>query len=91
MDIHRLPIMMKITTNIVPLRKQNNTHKITAASSWYELLNAVTSLARTHQLDMRRRYEFEGGRLVKWFSCQGRVRPPWQKKTCQECVAWNSN
>ena len=63
--------------------------KITAASSWYELLNAVTSLARTHQLDMRRRYEFEGGRLVKWFSGLGRVRPPWQKKSCQECVAWN--
>ena len=65
--------------------------KITVASSWYDLLNMVTSLAKTHHLDMRRRYEFEGGMLVKWFSRQGRVRPPWQKKSCQECVAWNSN
>ena len=41
--------------------------KITAASSWYELLNAVTSLARTHKLDMRRRYP----RICGWaaFNC----------------------
>ena len=58
---------------------------LTTDSSFYELLNRVTSLARMHRLPMRRRYEAEGGVLLGWFSDQGRRLPPWRRRMCQQC------
>jgi len=58
---------------------------ITSNASWYELLNHITSSARLHQLDMRRRYEQEGGRLLNWYRSQGRGRAPWRKVSCEQC------
>ena len=34
---------------------------ITPSTSWYQLLNSVTALAKFHNLEMRRRHEAEGG------------------------------
>lgn len=65
--------------------------EITADTSWYELMNTVTSLAKLHRIEMRRRYEAEGGMLLNWFSRQGQGRPPWRKVSCEECEAWNIN
>lgn len=58
---------------------------VTSDASWYDLLNNITSSARLHQFDMRRRYEFEGGVLMHWFRSQGRNRVPWRKVTCEQC------
>ena len=62
---------------------------VTANTSWYELMNAVTSLARLHSAELRRRYEVEGGMLLDWFSRQGRGKPPWRRVSCDECEAWD--
>ncbi len=59
-------------------------------SSWYELMNSVTSLAKFHRLEMRRRHETEGGMLLKWFSRAGRTRPPWRRVSCDACRDWNA-
>jgi len=59
---------------------------LTAESSFYDLLNRVTSLARTHRLEARRHYEAEGGVLLGWFSGQGRRRAPWHRSMCQHCL-----
>lgn len=61
---------------------------ITADTSWYDLLNNITSSARLHQLGMRRRYEFQGGTLLNWFSTQGRRRAPWHRMSCETCEHW---
>jgi len=61
---------------------------ITTDTSWYDLLNNITSSARLHQLDMRRRYEFEGGTLLNWFNSQGRRRAPWRRMSCETCDYW---
>jgi len=58
-------------------------------TSWYELLNHITSLARLHSLDLRRRYEAEGGMLLRWFLRKGHGKPPWRRMLCDECQAWN--
>lgn len=58
---------------------------ITPDSSWYELLNSVTSLAKVHTIEVRRRYEMEGGVLLGWFAQEGRTRAPWRKLACKEC------
>lgn len=58
---------------------------VKAYSSWYMLLNSITSSARLHQLDMRRRYELEGGRLLNWYRGQGRGRAPWRPASCEQC------
>jgi len=60
----------------------------TSDTSWYDLLNNITSSARLHQLDMRRRYELEGGTLLNWFSSQGRRRAPWRRRFCETCDHW---
>ncbi|MFC1604024.1 hypothetical protein ACFL5F_03260 [Planctomycetota bacterium] len=65
--------------------------KVTAETSWYELMNIVTYLAKLHRIDMRRRYEAEGGILLNWFSIQGRGRPPWRQVYCEECKVWSTN
>ena len=62
--------------------------KITADESWYDLLNAVTSLARFHRLEIRRRHEIEGGVLLNWFLQQGRGQPPWRRVSCDTCEYW---
>jgi len=64
---------------------------IGVSTTWYDLMNTVTSLARLHTVEVRRRYEAEGGALLNWFSRQGRSRPPWRKLSCDECEAWNIN
>jgi len=61
---------------------------ITANTSWYDILNLVTSTARAHELSMRRRYEFEGGALLSWFSSRGRRRAPWSRRSCETCEYW---
>jgi hypothetical protein len=61
---------------------------ITAEASWYDLLNNITSSARLHQLNMRRRYEFEGGTLLNWFNSQGHRRAPWRRMSCETCDYW---
>jgi hypothetical protein len=58
---------------------------VTADTLWYEVLNRITSLAQLHSVEMRRRYELEGGILLNWFSRQGRGRPPWRRVSCEEC------
>lgn len=58
---------------------------IRSDTSWYDLLNNITSSARLHQFNMRRRYEFEGGLLLHWFRSQGRSRAPWRKVACEQC------
>ena len=58
---------------------------IKADSCWYQLLNEITSSARWLQLDMRRRYESEGGRLITWYRSRGRARAPWRPVPCQDC------
>ena len=64
---------------------------LTVESSFYDLLNRVTSLARTHRLETRRRYEAEGGALLGWFSGQGRRRAPWHISICQHCSVMGLN
>jgi hypothetical protein len=64
---------------------------IGVSTTWYDLMNTVTSLARLHTVEVRRRYEAEGGALLNWFSRQGRSRPPWRKLSCEECEVWNAN
>lgn len=61
---------------------------VTADTSWYDLLNHITSSARLHQLGMRRRYEFEGGTLLNWFNSQGHRRAPWRRMSCESCDYW---
>ena len=63
---------------------------ISPDTSWYQLLNKLTSLARVHQLSTRRSYEVAGGILLRWFLSQGRTRPPWEKMSCEECPAWSN-
>ncbi|MCX5638368.1 MAG: hypothetical protein NTX52_11860 [Planctomycetota bacterium] len=58
---------------------------ITSDASWYDLLNNITSSARLYQLDMRRRYELQGGRLLNWYRSQGRERAPWRRVSCERC------
>lgn len=60
-------------------------------SSWFDLMNVLTSSARLHQLGVRRRYEIEGGMLLKWFSQRGRTRPPWRQLACEGCEAWDAH
>jgi len=64
---------------------------IDTSTSWYELLNTITALAQLHRLEMRRRYEAEGGVLLNWFSKQGRGKPPWRRVSCEDCQAFNVN
>jgi hypothetical protein len=64
--------------------------EINADSSWYELVNRVTSLAKLHRIEMRRRYEVEGGMLLNWFARRGRTRPPWRRVLCEGCADWNA-
>ena len=64
---------------------------ITPDSSWYELLNIVTSIARVHTLEVRRQYEVEGGVILNWFLRQGRGRPPWQRVPCKVCEYWQDD
>jgi len=64
---------------------------VTEDTSWYELLNTITSLARLYSVGLRRRYEAEGGMLLHWFSRQGRGKPPWRRRLCEECIAWDSS
>jgi len=59
------------------------------STTWYDLMNRVTSLARLYSLELRRRYEVEGGILLNWFLRQGRSRPPWRRMSCDECEVWN--
>jgi len=61
---------------------------ITAETPWYDLLNNITSSARSYQLGMRRRYEFEGGVLLNWFRSQGRLHAPWRRMSCESCEYW---
>jgi len=63
---------------------------IGVSNTWYDLMNHLTSMARLHSLEMRRRYEGEGGRLLDWFLRQGRGRPPWRRISCDECEVWNA-
>jgi hypothetical protein len=58
---------------------------ITPLASWYQLLNSVTALAKFHNLEMRRRHEVEGGKLLAWASRGGRGRRPWSKAICDGC------
>jgi len=58
---------------------------IGAGSTWYDLVNTLTSLARLHTVEARRRYEAEGGVLFNWFMRQGRSRPSWRRMSCDEC------
>ena len=60
-------------------------------STWYQLLNTITSLARIHRLEVRRKYEAAGGTLVRWYMSQGRSIPPWRKMECEECSIWSNN
>ena len=64
--------------------------KVTSDTPWYGLLNALTSLARLHRVEMRRRYELEGGVLLNWFSRRGRTRPPWRRASCTGCENWDT-
>jgi len=59
--------------------------EITSDSTWYDLLNKLTSSAQSYELDMRRRYEREGGRMLDWYRSQGRGRAPWRKVSCEQC------
>jgi hypothetical protein len=63
--------------------------EISADSSWYDLLNSVTALAKLHLLAIRRRYEAAGGMLLNWFLGQGRSRPPWRRVSCTGCENWS--
>ena len=65
--------------------------EVTNDTSFYDFMNKITSLARIHRLDMRRKYEFEGGLLLRWFMSQGRRRPPWKKALCDSCDTWRHN
>ena len=64
---------------------------ISGDTSWYDLMNEITSLARIHQLTMRRNYEQMGGVLLSWFMSQGRERPPWRTVPCESCDIWMDN
>ncbi len=64
--------------------------QLTDSHSWYDLVNGVTALAKTHQLVMRRRYEIEGGLLMSWFARQGRTKAPWQTVSCEKCSVWDA-
>lgn len=64
---------------------------ISTNTSWYELLNTLTALAQVHRLEMRRRYEAEGGVLLNWFSQRGRGKPPWRRVSCDDCQVLNVN
>lgn len=61
---------------------------ITPETPWYDLLNNITSSARSYQLGMRRRYEFAGGVMLNWFRSQGRSRAPWKRMSCENCEYW---
>jgi hypothetical protein len=63
---------------------------IGVSTTWYDLMNHLTSMARLHSLETRRRYEAEGGMLLNWFLHQGRGRPPWRRISCDECEIWNA-
>jgi len=52
--------------------------QLTDSHSWYDFVNGVTTLAKKHQLAIRRRYEIEGGLLMNWFASLGRAKPPWR-------------
>lgn len=54
-------------------------------STWYDLLNTVTEHARTRPLSTRRRYEWAGGQLLRWFQTQGRAPGPWEDARCAGC------
>jgi len=54
-------------------------------STWYTLLNTLTSSAQPYHLAMQRRYEREGGRMLNWFRSQGRGRAPWRGNSCEQC------
>ena len=58
---------------------------VTPKDTFYHLMNRITALGRTHRLTQRRRHEAEGGVLLSWFLAQGRRRPPWQRRMCDEC------
>ena len=65
--------------------------EISQDTVWYNLLNHLTNQAKNHHLEMRRRYELEGGLLLRWFFNQGRGRPYWRKPGCATCKALNDN
>jgi hypothetical protein len=86
----------RIVVNYLAQRLEGDTTKLalsetTADTTWYELLNKITSLARIHRLEMRRRYEVEGGMLLSWFLQQGRGQPPWRRMSCDECEFSNAS
>jgi len=63
---------------------------INSETTWFELMNRITALARMYSLEVRRQYELEGGLLLRWFSRQGRGRAPWQKRYCHTCDHWSN-
>lgn len=64
---------------------------ITNDSTWYDFMNRLTSLAKLHQLELRRKYEYAGGILLRWFMSQGHQRPIWKKSLCESCDTWMHN
>ena len=64
---------------------------IAANTTWYDLMNLITALAGLYPVHMRRRYERQGGSLLRWFIQQGKTRPPWRKAICSECEVRNTN
>lgn len=84
----------KAVVSYLAQQLEGNTTRVALAeigtdSSWYDLLNTVTSLAKFHRLEIRRRYELQGGMLLKWFSQRGQTRPPWRRVVCKGCEAWD--
>jgi hypothetical protein len=63
---------------------------IGVSTTWYDLMNTLTSMVRLHSLETRRRYEADGGMLLNSFSHQGRGKPPWRRVSCDECEDWNA-